>query len=245
MCQEDLPLQPGADDPEPRWHQTVELREVPVELTEHLAHGRTCGSCGHVTWGRIPPEIRAHVCGPRLTANLSYLSGVMHASKRRVEAFVETVCGVPLALGTVSNLEREMSAALADAHAAAQRAVQQAASKNVDETGWKQARAKRWLWGAATALVACFVIAPTRGARGLRALLGKKIRGIVSSDRWLVYRQLRLGRRQLCWAHLNRDFQKLVDRGGAAKPIGEQGLDTVEVIFHHLHSFRGGGLNRA
>jgi transposase len=148
-------------------------------------------------------------------------------------------------LGTVSNLEQEVSAALADAHAEAQQAVQAAPAKNVDETGWKQAGAKRWLWGAATARVACFVIAATRGALGLAALLGRKIKGIIASDRWSVYGQLKLGLRQLCWAHLKRDFQKLVDRGLDAKDIGEMGLDTVVVVFEHWHSFRGGGLSRA
>lgn len=244
-CAGDLPYAPGPDDPEPRWHQTVELREVPVEITEHLAHARTCPDCGHVTWAKIPQAIRAHVCGPRLAATVSYLSGVLHASKRGIEEFVETVCGVPIALGTVSHLEQEMSAALADAHAEAQQAVQAAAAKNVDETGWKKAGDPRWLWGAATTLVACFVIAPTRGAAGLAALLGKKIRGIVSSDRWSVYGRLKLGLRQVCWAHLKRDFQKLVDRGGDASTFGELGLDTVEVVFAHWHSFRGGGLSRA
>jgi len=99
-----------------------------------------------------------------LTATLSFLSSVLHASRRGIEEFVETVLNVPIALGTISNLEQEMSAALAAAHAEAQQAVQQAAAKNVDETGWKQAGDKRWLWGAATAVVACFVVAPSRGA---------------------------------------------------------------------------------
>src|SRR6266446_9686933 len=71
-CQDDLPYAPGSDDPEPRWHQTVELREFPVDVTEYQAHGRTCPSCGQVTWAKIPPEIRHHVCGPRLTATMSY-----------------------------------------------------------------------------------------------------------------------------------------------------------------------------
>ena len=242
-CQHRLPTAPGPDDPEPRWHQTVELPEFPVQITEHQAHGRTC-PCGHVTWAKIPQEIRAHVCGPRLTATMSFLSGVLHASKRGIEEFVETVCGVPIALGTISNLEQEMSAALADAHAEAQQAVQEADSKHVDETGWKQAGQKRWLWGAATKWVACFIIAPTRGASGLASLLGKKIKGIVCSDRWSVYGQLKLGLRQLCWAHLKRDFQKLVDRGGESKDIGEMGLGAVEVIFPLWHAFLGGGLSR-
>jgi transposase len=243
-CQEDLPSTPGPDDPEPRWHQVLELPPTPVEVTEYQAHGRTCPNCEHVTWAKIPKEIRDHVCGPRLTATIAFLSGAMHLSKRKIEEAVATVLGAPIALGTVSNLEQEVSAALAEAHAEAQEAVQAAPAKNVDETGWKQAGAKRWLWGAATARVACFVIAATRGALGLAALLGAKIKGIIASDRWSVYGQLKVGLRQLCWAHLKRDFQKLVDRGRDAKDIGEMGLDTVAVVFEYWHSFRGGGLSR-
>lgn len=241
VCEEDLPCLPGPDDPEPRWHQVVELPELPMQVTEYQAHARTCPNCGEVAWAKIPQEIRDHVCGPRLTATLAYLSGALHLSKRNIEEFAETVLGVPLALGTISNLEQEMSAALAAAHIEAQEAVQEAAAKNVDETGWKRAGSRCWLWGAATALVACFVIAPTRGAAGLAALLGKKIKGIISSDRWSVYGQLKLGLRQLCWAHLKRDFQKLVDRGGAAKHYGQLGLAAVAILFHEWHLFRGGG----
>jgi transposase len=244
-CQHALPTTPAANDPQPRWHQVVELPAIPVQIIEYQAHARTCLHCGHRNWAKIPNDIGDHVCGPRLTATLSFLSGVLHASRRGIEEFVETVLNVPIALGTVSNLEQEMSAALAAAHAEAQQAVQQAAAKNVDETGWKQAGDKRWLWGAATTVVACFVIAPSRGAVGLAALLGRKIKGIISSDRWSVYGQLKLGLRQLCWAHLKRDFQKLVDRGGEAAEYGELGLAAVHILFHEWHLFRGGGSRAA
>src|SRR4029078_5726325 len=126
------------------------------------------------------------------------------------------------------------------AHAEAQQAVQQADAKNVDETGWKRASMKHWMWAGATALVACFVISPSRGAAGLAALLGAKIKGVVSSDRWSVYGRLKLGLRQLCWAHLKRDFQKLVDRGGVAREYGELGLAAVGILFEEWRLFRGG-----
>jgi transposase len=243
-CTDRLLPSVGADDPPPRWHQCVELPEIPVQVTEHLAHGRTC-RCGHVTWAKIPEAIRKHVCGPRLAATLSFLSGMLHISKRGIEDFAESVLQVPIGLGTVSNLEQEMSAALAAAHKEAQEAVQRAAAKNVDETGWKQAGATCWLWGAATALVACFVIASSRGAAALATLLGTRIKGVVSSDRWSAYSRLKLGLRQLCWAHLKRDFQKLVDRGGPAREYGERGLAVVGVLFHEWHLFRGGGSRAA
>ncbi len=200
--------------------------------------------CGEVTWAEFPSDVRAHVFGPRLGAVMSYLSGFLHAGKRGIEEFVETVFGTPIALGSVSNLEQQMSAALAPAHAAAQQTVQEAAAKNVDETGWKRAGTKCWLWAAATSWVACFVIRPTRGTAGLVALLGESIHGIVTSDRFSAYGSLPTDRRQVCWAHLKRDFQKLVDRGDPAKKIGQAGLHVVERLFDWWHQFRGGGLQR-
>jgi transposase len=243
-CQTPLPVEPAATDPEPLWHQVAELPPTLAEVTEYQAHARTCPGCGALTWEKIPDALRAHAFGPRLTATVSYLSGSPHVSKRGIEEIVETLIGIPLALGTVANLEQEMSAALASAHAEAQAAVQDAPVKNVDETGWKQAGKRCWLWAAATARVACFVIHVSRGAVGLAALLGATIRGIVCSDRWSVYGRLPVGARQVCWAHLKRDFQKLVDRGGPAQEIGALGLSLVWIVFDLWHAFRGGGLSR-
>lgn len=243
-CQAKLPADPGVDDPEPVWHQVAELPPRLVEVTEYQAHARNCRECGLLTWEKIPDDVRACGYGPRLTALVSYLSGSPHVSKRGIEEVIETVVGLPISLGTIVKLEQEMSAALAPAHAAAQQSVQEAGVKHVDETGWKKAGRRCWLWAAATTFVACFVIHPSRGAAGLTALLGAKIKGIVCSDRWPVYGRLRTGRRQVCWAHLKRDFQKLVDRGGVAKEHGNIGLAVVGVVFDLWHTFRGGGLTR-
>src|SRR5437870_3109650 len=59
-CHHPVPAVPRPDDPEPHWHQVVELPEIPVQVTEYQAHGCTCRACGHITWAQIPQEIRAH-----------------------------------------------------------------------------------------------------------------------------------------------------------------------------------------
>jgi hypothetical protein len=120
-----------------------------------------------------------------------------------------------------ANLEAQMSAALAPAHAEALEAVRGAAAKNVDETSWKLAGKLCWLWLAATGTVAVFLIHAHRGWDALVALLGEEVQGFVCSDRWCAYAQLSPWCRQVCWAHLKRDFQKLVDRGGPAARLGE------------------------
>src|SRR5438270_424500 len=84
--------------------------------------------------------------------------------KRGAAEVLETIFQVPRALGTVSAVEEEAAAALAGAHAEAGRAVQQAACKNTDETGWKRAGKRCWLWTAVTNTVAYFLIQPSRGA---------------------------------------------------------------------------------
>jgi transposase len=243
-CQSALPTQPGPNDPEPTWHQVAELPRIAAVVTEYQGHARSCSCCGHVTREPIPEVLRNEIIGERLGATMSYLAASPHVSKRGVEEVVETVFGIPVSLGTVANLEQQMSQALIPAHAQAQQAVQEAPVKNVDETSWKQAGQKRWLWTAATTEVACFVIFAGRNAQGLAALLGQKIRGIVCSDRFSVYGSLATVFRQVCWAHLKRDFQKLIDRGGASKPLGEVGLATVSLVFEWWHAYRGGSISR-
>jgi transposase len=243
-CRAPLPAEPGPGDPEPTWHQVAELPELAAVITEHQGHARTCPGCGYLNRAAIPPEIRAHVIGPRLAAVVSYFSGRHHIGRRGVEEVVETVFEVPISLGSVFALEAETSAALARPYQEAQAAVRDAPVKNTDETGWSEKGQKRWLWAAATATVACFVIHLRRNFEGLQALLGETIKGIICSDRWAVYSKLPLELRQVCWAHLKRDFQKLVDRGGPAEAIGRVGLEVVECLFADWWAFRRGELDR-
>jgi transposase len=244
-CGHDLPAEPGPHDPEPTWHQVAELPEITARITEHQGHTRICPCCGVQTHAAIPADVRAHTRGARLTAVMAYLSGARHDSKRGVEEVVETVFGVPVALGTVSAVEQEVSAALAPAHAEVAACVQAAPVKNVDETGWKQAGKLCWLWTAVTAQATYFVIHARRGLAGLTALLGPTLTGLLTTDRWGTYNRLGVYRRQLCWAHLKREFQGLVDRGGASAALGEELLDFTQDVFHWWYRVRDGTLSRA
>jgi transposase len=243
-CHAALPAEAGPGDPEPAWHQVAELPRRPVEITEYRGGARTCPRCGEVTHAAIPADIRAHSVGPRLAAALAFLTGRCHLSKRAVEEVAETVFGAPVAVGTVSRLEGEMSAALAAAHAETAEAVRRAEVKHVDETGWKKAGRTCWLWAAVTRTAALFVVHAGRGAAGLTALLGETFAGILCTDRWAVYERLPVGRRQLCWAHLKRDFQAMVDRGGAGAAVGAGLLALTGVLFGWWYKVRDGTRTR-
>ena len=77
-----------------------------------------------------------------------------------------------------------------------------------------------------------------------RALLGPDWAGLVGSDRGTMDKWLPADRRQVCWAHLKRDFQKLVDWGPASRPTGQQLLAIEAQVFAPWHRFRRGELDR-
>jgi transposase len=243
-CHAPFPNEATPQDPPPVRHQVAELPELAAQITEYQGQARTCLCCGEVTRATIPSDIRAHSIGPRLTAALSYFAGCHGVSKRGIEEICEAMFQVPMALGTIANLEQEMSAALASAHQEAVEAVRQAPVKYVDETGWKQAGRKRWLWAATTVTVTVFLIDLFRNVTALRKLLGPTLSGILCSDRWSAYDHVDLLRRQVCWAHLKRNWEKMLERGGKAKVIAEACLSVQKRVFDQWHLFRGGGCSR-
>jgi transposase len=244
-CQAALATEASPNDPPPGWHQVAELPPVAAIITEHQAHARTCACCGRLTRASIPPDVRAHVIGSQLAAMMSYLAGRCHDGRRTVLEIVEDLFGVPLSLGSVANYESHMTAALADAHDQALSAVRAAPVKNVDETGWRQAGQRRWLWAAATDRVACFAVQATRTWRAACDLLGKRGgSGIICSDRYYAYSPLGVRRRQVCWAHLQRDFVKWSELGEQTRLLGTDGLAICKSLFGLWWDFRQRKIDR-
>jgi transposase len=241
-CQHALPAERGPDDPEPSRFQVAELPEIKAKIIEYQGHARTCPCCGEVTRAAIPAAVRAHSIGAGLAAFMAYLVGNCGLSKRRVEELIEAVFEVPVALGTIAKLEQEMSAALEPAHREAAAAVKKAPVKHADETGWKKAGHKRWLWVVATTNVVFFLIHRLRNAAVAMLLLGATLRGILCSDRWKAYDWAPLMQRQVCWAHLKRNFEKLLERSAKSKQIGQACLDIKDKVFEVWHLYRGGGI---
>jgi transposase len=68
--------------------------------------------------------------------------------------------------------------------------------------------------------------------------------GVLCSDRWTVYNAVPEKRRQVCWAHLKRDFQKIIDRDGPSVWVGRRGRRLVKKVFAVWHAYRDGQVTR-
>lgn len=66
-------------------------------------------------------------------------------------------------------------------------------------------------------LVTCFQVVLSRSQAAAQAILGQYCNGTVISDRHGGYNWLALSQRQVCWAHLKRDFTQIAER--AIRPV--------------------------
>lgn len=231
-------------DPAPLWRQVTEVPAPKAQTTEYQAHRLTCRCCGQVTTPPWPDDLPPGAFGPRLQALVSLLGGRFLLTDRQIEELLPIGFGVELSLGSIPALEQATSAALAAPVAEALAYVQQQDRANADETSWHEATRKAWLWVAVTTLVSVFLVQASRGSAAAKALLGTTFDGIVGCDRWSGYHWLGAAR-QLCWAHLRRDFTALVDRGGASAVLGQALLDEVGRLFALWYRVRDGTLAHA
>ncbi len=224
--------------------QVWELPPVQPTITEHQFPTVTCPHCQGAVRAPRPPEVPPGSFGPQLIALVALLHGRYRMSTRELTLLLDDLWHIPISLGSVPALYQTVSTALAPVYTEIQETVQGQAVANVDETPWRENRQQRYLWVAATVVATLFLVG-RRSRAALERLLGTAFGGTVGSDRYKAYAHLPATQRQLCWAHLKRDWQFFRERDG---PVGEWGaaaMAQITQLFAQWHRFRAGELDRA
>jgi transposase len=231
-------------DPEPLRQQVVELPPVQPQLTEYQLHRLPCAHCGITTCGELPAGVLATCYGPRLASIVALCTGGYRMSKRMVVSFCREVLGIEFSVGEICQIEQTVTKAVAPAVEEAAVYVQ-SCDLNIDETTWKERWKRRTLWTLVTARLSVFTITTGRSVAVLEGLVGEWYSSILTSDRAKVYDSYSLRHRQLCLAHLCRDFQAMIDRGEPGRQVGEALLEHLHVLFAWWHWVRDGTWTRA
>lgn len=229
-------------DPAPWRHQVLELPKVQPTVVEYQRHRLVCG-CGVSTCGALPAGVPESTAGPNLVAFVAVLMGCFRQSKRRVALFLEQFLDVPCAAGWVVKLQNQAAAALKPAYDELAAALPGQPRLNIDESPTKEGQTKAWLWTFVAPQFTVFAVRPTRAATTLGELLTERFAGVVTCDRAKMY--FRLKTLQWCWAHLQRDFQALIDFGdGVAKRLGHDLMRQTKELFALWRRIRDGTLTR-
>jgi transposase len=247
-CHAPLPQEPSGNTPPPRRHQVLELPPVLIRTIEYQCHATACPHCHALTWAALPPEVPAGIFGPRLQALCALLVGRHRLSRRSLQEWLWEAGGEAVSMGCLIDLEARTTQALQTPYEELRDAVQAAAVVNADETPWREGAHKAWLWSAATPFLVLFRIDRHRSRAAFELLLPPRADGscrTVICDRYSAYQHLHGDERQVCWAHLLREFTQLSQMTGEAKRLGEALLAATGWLFALWHAYQHGEIDRA
>jgi transposase len=235
----------SGDDPTPWRHQVIELPPIKPVVTEYPWHQLVCPAGGATTRAPWPAGVPSGTYGPRVQATVALYTGAYRLSKRTTQQAMEEVCGVPMRVGTISQLEQATTAAGATPVEEARPYGHEQAVAHLEETSGRQGGKRAWLWGAVTSVVTLFVVRMSRGGQVARELLGETFAGILVTDRSSAYNWYPVRWRQRCGAHVLRDCEALRDRGGCSEEMGDVFLAQAHPMFTWWHRGREGPFKRS
>lgn len=248
-CQLSLP--PDLPDAlPPQRHQVSSLPLAKPIVKEYRTHSVVCPNC-RVTVKATDQAPKNSFDG-NTTALVALLHGRYRLGYREVASFLAAGFGLTISLGQTAELCHQASEALDQNHQQTVAELRAEPAVNVDETTWKQAGEKRWAWVATGKQSTIFLIGPSRRGETVDKLLGVGYSGmelafhpgIITSDRFSGYYRIPLERRQICWAHLKRDFQALSERSGKAGELGKELLEATGEVFVAWKKFQQGEVDR-
>ncbi len=223
----------------PSIHQQVEIAPKPYIVTQYNRENFYCPCCRKYGAAPLPEAVGPSAFGTRLSAFMGFLTGTCRLSRRIGLSILKEGLGLRAAVGTQSNVESRITAALKPSYEEIEKQLRQSdETKHIDETGWKRWGKREFVWIMATASGAVYKIQDGRGAECRDALIGTAATKRVAfvTDRLAIYRFR--GPHQYCLAHLKRDIKRFAERAGIDGEWGQVMLEYLKTIFELWRDYR-------
>jgi len=204
----------------PLVNQFIDVPPIKPDVTEYVRPARRCAACGATVYAPMPSDAPKSWFGPGVLALIAMFTGVLNLSKRKAMLVMNELFRIPISLGGVSNCEEQISASIQTPYDQTLEYVRSQTVAHADETGWRRGnRVKGWLWTLCCSTASAFMVHAKRGHSAAKQLL-KEFCGVLVTDRWDGYNTFD-GERQICWAHLKRDFQAISEANGRLGALGD------------------------
>lgn len=227
------------DASEPKRHQVWDVPPIQPIVDEYQLFRGYCPCCGITTQAELPEGVPTGQCGPRLAAFTGLLMGHFRQSKRRTSVFLGDLLNIPCSPAWTVKIQNLVSNAIAGPYEQLRGELEKQPQLFVDESPTKEKSMKAWLWVAVAPLFAVFGIFGNRSRESLVSLVGDYSGVILNCDRAKMY--LDGKRLQWCWAHLKRDFQKLIDSSdGQVKRMGYDLMRQHRRLFEYWRQYKAG-----
>lgn len=221
-----------------------ELPEIKLHVTEYLLEKGCCVNCNRNHVANLPEGVTWGITGPKLTAFMSLLVAKYQLSRRQLKEFLKEQYHFDLSLGTVFNKQKIVTTALRTPVSALLEPIKLSQNVNMDETSHTRNGKKEWMWSVVSKIAAYFAIVASRGKKALQSFMGD-FNNIATSDRYAAYNYFDSSHRQICWAHLKRDFTRLSEKyNKIVARIGKHLLICENDLFKCWYNFKENRITR-
>lgn len=218
---------------QPLRHQVLDVPVVRAHIEEYRLYSGRCTACGKPHRAALPAGVPRGQIGPRALACIGALGTRYHLTQFKVRDLLAQMLGLDFSVGAISQAHGKVAAALQAPVRQARASLRTAPVVHMDETGYPREGtvSGHWVWGVIQPKLAVFSIEASRARYIAQDLIGLAPRGVVVSDRYAAYAWIDASQRQVCWAHLLRDFRRMGERAGQAGRIGRRLLSWGYVLF--------------
>ena len=189
-------------------HQTVDIPEVLPHVKEYHLNRYSCNSCGKKKKAILPKGVGADVFGPRINTIVGALTSFYKNSKRDVQNILQDVFNLNISLGSISNVEAKISGKCKASYEDLESQVCNSDIVHMDETSHYNSGKLGWCWMFTSSIASFIKLTESRGKKVLQNSVFGPEDNIVISDRYAAYNYFAEENRQICWAHLRRDFAR-------------------------------------
>ncbi len=122
---------------------------------------------------------------------------------------IKDIFNLDISVGSVSNSEARVAEKCQEAYEQIEEEVSKSKILHIDETSHYNKGKQGWCWMFASKIGSVIKLTESRGMKVLENSKFGKNNNLVVTDRYAAYNYFSSKKRQVCWAHLARDFERL------------------------------------
>ena len=228
---------------------TRQVVDIPLPImatvVNHLQMQVKC-TCGHCCKGRFPESVNAPVShGPNIMAMTSYLSTYQNVPFKRLTHLFETIFGLHIGEGSVSNMLNAMRKLSKTPYEMIRRKVAAGKVAGADETGGGNVNGRNsWLWAFQNAAATYLAFDGSRGHGVVNKNFPPEEKGgtVWVTDRWPAYFMGDVGMEdhQVYIAHLLRNLTYTAQ----AFPDDAWSMDMLDLLRDSVHQRHQGNIGQ-
>jgi transposase len=241
---------PVVEDEVQEQYQEDIPRPVPKIVTQFNVHIGHCAQCQRRVQGRHPDQTSdalgaaAVQVGPNALGLAAEMKHGLGVSYGKVARLLKTSFDLGVARSTVARADERLASRLTPTYQQLILRLRASEVVHADETGWKVAGQRAWLWVFTNDGLSVYTIDPTRAHEVVERILGEDFAGVLGCDCFLAYDALPTYTQSKCAGHLLRRCAEISEsKRGRAVRFSQQVARLLRAAITLKHRHREGKIS--